>query len=209
MEQRWVELWNRIGAHGDPRPWFNDLVARYGEPHRRHHGLAHIEQCLDLLDECPTLVRSPDAVRFALWYHDVIYDPRRDDNEEQSTAYAVQVTIEVGLPEAFSRTVADLILATKHSDEIPTDPDAQLIIDVDLSVLGQPESVFDEYEQRIKKEYDWVPEQVFRSARATILRSFLERPTIYSTSYFRSRYEIQARRNVTKSLGLLESTRTP
>ena len=204
MEQRWLELWNRLGARGDPHYWFKDLAGRYGDPDRRYHTLRfHIQPCLIFLEAHPALARDPNAVGFALWYHDAM------DDENQSAAYAVQVTIEIGLPEAFSQAVADLILATKHTSEVPIKPDGRLIADIDLMILGQPEDVFDDYEERIREEYSWVPERTFRNARAAILRPMLDRPFIYATSYFRSRYEAQARRNVTKSLGLLESTRTP
>ncbi len=210
LERRWIDLWNRIGAKGDPVPRFHNLVARYGEPGRHHHGLGHIESGLDLLDAHPALARDRDAVEFAWWLHDAFYDPSREDNEELSAGLAVLTTIEADLPESFSHTVADLILATRHRGEVITDPDTRLLVDIDLSILGQPESVFDEYERNIWKEYEeTVPVDTFRTERARILREFLERPFLFETSFFRTRYEAQARRNVTKSLALLESARIP
>ena len=95
-------------------------------------------------------------------------------------------------------------MATKHS-ESPTDPDVQLLVDIDLSILGQSEEKFDEYELQVRKEYEWVSEGAFVTGRSAILKSFLNRPTIYSTQFFRNKYEAQARRNIDRSLSRLRT----
>jgi predicted metal-dependent HD superfamily phosphohydrolase len=96
------------------------------------------------------------------------------------------------------------VLATRHL-EIPTEPDAALLCDIDLSILGRMPEVFDEFEQRIRREYTWVPETVYRSARGEILAGFLRRRSVYQTDYFRGRYESQARTNLERSLKVLGS----
>lgn len=110
----------------------------------------------------------------------------------------------VSLSDSFGQTVADLIIATKHS-AIQTNPDNQLIADIDLSILGKPEDRFDEYERQIRKEYEWVPEAAFTTGRSTILESFLARANIYTTQFFQEMYEVQARRNITRSLARLRT----
>ena len=87
----------------------------------------------------------------------------------------------------------------------PTDPDVQLLVDIDLSILGQPEDKFDEYEWQVRKEYEWVPENQFVAGRSEILRSFLDRLAIYSTRFFRNKYEAQARANIATSLARLRA----
>jgi len=67
------------------------------------------------------------------------------------------------------------------------------VVDVDLSILGQSEKRFSEYEQQIRQEYAWVPQAVFASKRAEILGRFLARPGIFATEWFRTKYEQQAR----------------
>ena len=53
-------------------------------------------------------------------------------------------------------------------------PDAGLMVDVDLSILGQNEQRFAEYEAQIREEYRWVPGLIFKPKRAEILQRFLE-----------------------------------
>ena len=98
--------------------------------------------------------------------------------------------VERGAPQAGERVRA-LILATKH-DAQPTGSDAQLLVDIDLAILGAAPERFDEYERQVQVEYSWVPEEAFRKARVGILEQFLERPAIYSTDAFASRLESSA-----------------
>lgn len=95
-------------------------------------------------------------------------------------------------------------MATKHTT-IPIDPDIQFLVDIDLSSFGQSESKFDKNGQQIRKEYDWVPEDAFVAGRSAILKSFLDRPNIYATQFFRNKYETQARRNIARSLAQLSN----
>src|SRR5262245_60465327 len=92
-----------------------------------------------------------------------------------------------------------MVLATRHA-AVPADPDAQLLCDMDLSILGQPESVSDDYEQQIRREVAWVPERDFARGRAAVLSSFASRPEIFSLPVFRDLYEAQARRNLARSI---------
>ncbi|MDP2598591.1 MAG: N-methyl-D-aspartate receptor NMDAR2C subunit [Candidatus Liptonbacteria bacterium] len=196
-EKRWLSLWQRIGARGDAAAVYKDLVARYAEPHRAYHALPHIEQCLDELRGVS--IPDPGPLEIALWYHDAIYDTRAKDNEEKSAELCLSILKRASLPDSFGERVAGLILATKHP-AVPIALENQLIVDIDLSILGQYEKVFDEYELQIRKEYEWVPNDAFASGRAAILRSFLDRETIFSTRLFIAKYELQARRNIVRSL---------
>jgi predicted metal-dependent HD superfamily phosphohydrolase len=198
-EARWRSLWKRLAAGSDPDGPFGELVARYSEPHRAYHTMAHVRHCLDELDAARSAARDAEAVELALWYHDAVYDPRASDNEERSAGLAVEVARGAGLPDEFGRRVAGLIRASTHRSA-PDDPDTRLFADIDLSILGRPEAAFDEYERQVRTEYAWVPEAAFRAGRSAILRSFLERPTLYGTELFRQKYERSARANLDRSL---------
>ena len=92
---------------------------------------------------------------------------------------------------------------TRHAVE-PVGIDAQVLVDADLSILGAHPARFREYEAQVRGEYGWVPDEIFRPARAKILKEFLGRPYLYCTAHFRERYEAQARRNLEHSLLYLE-----
>jgi predicted metal-dependent HD superfamily phosphohydrolase len=198
-EQQWLMLWQRLSAQGDAGAIYNDLVARYSEPHRAYHTLKHISHCLDKFGQVRHLATNPNAIELALWYHDAIYDTRAKDSEERSAALAKEVAKRASLSDNIGRSVASFILATKHTSA-PTDSDAQLLVDIDLLILGQPKDKFDEYERQVRKEYEWVAEDAFVAGRSAVLKLFLDRPNIYATRLFRDKYEAQARRNIVSSL---------
>jgi predicted metal-dependent HD superfamily phosphohydrolase len=82
-----------------------------------------------------------------------------------------------------------------------------LIVDIDLSILGQSAQVFDSYETSIRAEYSWVPETVYVAGRTKILTSFLDRPRVYFTERFENMYGPQAKLNLTRALSILRLPR--
>ncbi|HYG75237.1 MAG TPA: N-methyl-D-aspartate receptor NMDAR2C subunit [Planctomycetota bacterium] len=201
----WTELLDRLDAGSCSVPVYRELERRYLEPHRAYHNLQHIQHCINefsaVRGQCP----NPDAVELALWFHDAVYDPRAKDNEERSADLASAFIRDAELGETFDANVRRLILATKHA-AVPTELDEQIIVDVDLAILGQAPEVFDTYEKNIRAEYAWVPEAEFRAGRSSILKKFLERPVIFSTPRFRERYEAAARANLQRSMAKLNVT---
>ena len=194
-QARWIGLWSRLGAQGGGLSIFDHLVAAYAEPARAYHTADHIVDCLSQLDLSRPPTERVDEVEAAIWFHDAIYVPGGSDNEERSAHLAETALLACAGPADTSRRIAELVLATRHLT-IPRDPDAQLLCDVDLSILGRAADSFDEFERRIRREYQWVPEPAYRAARAEVLASFLGRQPIYQTDYFRSHYETQARANL-------------
>ncbi|UZT77366.1 hypothetical protein OF113_20400 [Ectopseudomonas chengduensis] len=91
--------------------------------------------------------------------------------------------------------VERLIMVTRH-DATPSEPDEQLLVDIDLAILGATPERFAEYDAQVRAEYAWVPGFVYRMKRRSVLKAFLGRPCIYSTEHFNVRYEAQARSNL-------------
>jgi predicted metal-dependent HD superfamily phosphohydrolase len=67
--------------------------------------------------------------------------------------------------------------------------------DLDLSILGSPGKEYDRYAENIRKEYSFVPQDIYAKKRVEILKKFLEGP-IYKTPYFFSKYEERSRVNI-------------
>jgi len=191
--------WSLFGAGPPPAAAFDDLVARYREPHRAYHTLHHLEECFASFDDAPGLAERPGEVLVGLWYHDAVYDTHASDNEAASARLAKEVLRSVGASGDQTMRVAGLVLATRH-DTGTLAGDQALIGDIDLAILGAPPSRFDEYEDQIRAEYTWVPGPLFDHNRARILRQFLARPAIYLTAHFGARFEAQARANIRRSL---------
>ncbi|MBW4459515.1 MAG: hypothetical protein KME47_04635 [Nodosilinea sp. WJT8-NPBG4] len=202
LSARWAALWHKLNLPAPAPQVFLGLCDRYSEPQRAYHTLQHLSECLDWCDRAGDLVEIPAVVELALWFHDVIYDTRRADNEEQSADFAVQVINGAGGEYWLKQSIQDMILATKHNAK-PSTMDMCLVVDIDLAILGAGIDRFEQYDAQIRQEYAWVPEDVFRQKRAEILQSFLDRPSIYTSDFFRERLELQAQRNLHRSLIVL------
>jgi predicted metal-dependent HD superfamily phosphohydrolase len=195
----WHRSWFDLGGIVPDSSVYEQVMQRYAEPHRHYHTLQHLEECLDLLSSIQLLKQGNAEIEIALWFHDAVYDPRRHDNEAQSATWAANVMQSLGLQADVSIKIQSLILATRH-DVIPQSLSAQILVDVDLAILGTSAARFDEYERQIRQEYEWVSEQNFYDARLHILDRFLARPWIYSTKYFQDRLEDSARANLMRSV---------
>lgn len=79
------------------------------------------------------------------------------------------------------------------------------MVDIDLNIFGQSAEQFWNYEEQIRREYEWVPENIFASKRVEILEKFLSRPKIFGTEFFFSKYEAQARANLKESVRRLRA----
>ena len=191
----WQRAWPGIGAAGEGGELFAQLKAAYAEPQRHYHTLQHLGECLAAFDGVQAFADHPHEVEMALWFHDAIYDVKGHDNEQRSADWARDALLAAGVPHESSQRVYSLVMATRHT-AVPQDRDAQLLVDIDLSILGAERARFDEYEQQIRREYSDVPGFLFRRKRKEILKGFLERPAIYSTPHFQDALEARARDNL-------------
>ncbi len=200
---RWTGLWNRLGAQGDGLRIFATLAAAYAEPARSYHTAEHIRDCLAQFDLSQSTAHCPDEVEAAIWFHDAVYLPGAPDNEDRSARLAQASLTDAGASARRPPAGSPCWCSPPVTWSSPAIRDAALLCDIDLSILGQSPEVFAEFEQRIRREYAWVPELVYRSARAEILAGFLRRASVYQTDYFRDRYEIPARNNLERMISQL------
>jgi predicted metal-dependent HD superfamily phosphohydrolase len=199
LANRWQRTWAHLEASA-PAGLFEKLAAAYDEPHRAYHTRAHLRDCFRMLDSSRIEPEDRPALELALWFHDAIYDTKASDNEARSADWAVAELSSLG--DAPRERIRGLILATQH-DAAPESPDQELLLDVDLSILGAAEARFDAYEQAVRREFAWVPEAAYRAGRTRILAQFEERPVLFHTAHFRELLEAQARSNLRRSLTAL------
>ena len=191
MRQRWHALlasWNIDPASADAT--YGEIAKRHAEPGRFYHTLDHVDAVLATVDRLVAAARDPNAVRLAAWLHDVVYDSRAADNEERSADFARALCERLSIPVA--ERVASLILTTKTHD-VADDPDALVLLDADLAILGADEAAYRRYADDIRREYAWVQEADYRAGRRKVLERFLAKPAIFRLLH---PLEAAARRNL-------------
>jgi predicted metal-dependent HD superfamily phosphohydrolase len=183
---------------------FQILKEKYSEKDRFYHNLSHVKTLLNLLEPLKDKIQDHNAIRFSIWFHDVIYNTKRDDNEEESAKLASEMLGKLHVNMETIKFVRDLILATKGHSGNNLSGDAKLFLDMDLAIFGMSEEIYIIYSKAIREEYSWVPELMYRGSRKRILESFIARERIYVTDEMKERFEEQARKNIAgeiKSLG--------
>lgn len=199
----WRESWQALRAVGS-KTELRAVLAAWSEPQRHYHDLRHLRECLTRWQAWKGLAQHPGEVALALWYHDVVYQPKAGDNEQLSAEWAARAMRKAGLDTECIDRVEALIMATRHDAPAET-PDAQLLVDIDLAVLGASPPRFDEYDHDVRAEYAWVSEALYRTKRAEVLRGFAQRDRIYQTGVAFDELEAQAKANLAAALARLDT----
>ncbi|MGY1751906.1 HD domain-containing protein [Blastococcus sp. SYSU D01042] len=197
------EAWAAL-AGGSPtsRTEWAAVVRAWGEPHRRYHDLAHLAAVLGIVDRLADDAADPDAVRLAAWYHDVVYDPRRSDNEAVSAGRA-KAGLRGLVPDERIAEVERLVLLTAGHAVEPGDANGAVLCDADLAVLASPPEAYAAYASAVREEYAHVPDELFTAGRIAVLEQLLALPRLYRLPAVAGTWEPRARANVAAELSLL------
>lgn len=205
LQERWQSLARETGvAETAAQTVFAELVALYEADGRVYHNLTHVQQVLIWATAVREQAVDWTAVQWAIWFHDVVYVPGSPDNEVQSAQFACRALQKWQVKEALTAAVEQLILATVFSGPVCPHPDAPLIQDADIAILGQPPAVYGQYAQAIRQEYAHVPDDAYRHGRGQVLAYFLQQERLYQTAYFFTLLEEQARLNLRQELAALK-----
>lgn len=176
---------------------YQEIKAQHTDTKRHYHNLKHLEQFYAVLT--PNQLTS--VVEFAIFYHDIIYDVMRDNNEECSAILAQECLSKLNVPQKINQEVYQLIINTKHhtSNNITH----LYFLDADLSILGSSPKTYQSYTKAVRKEYAIYDAQSYNEGRIQVLKHFLDKQTIYLTKSFQKSYEQQAQSNLTWELNTL------
>jgi predicted metal-dependent HD superfamily phosphohydrolase len=207
MKQRFYQLMDALHAKGDIDFEYNALKQSYSESHRIYHNMSHINSVLKEFDSLKPYATNPLALELAIWYHDLVYDPKSRDNEALSALYLFDLKSHNNIDNNIIMEAFDLVTATKHKG-ILTTIDSEIITDCDIAIFGKSKKEFDSYESKIRKEYGFYSDEEYSLGRIHVLEKFLDRSnkkTIYHTDLFIERYESSARRNLRRSIEKLKA----
>ena len=201
IRAHWPE---RLAGHTD---LLERLIEAYDEPRRGYHALTHLTEVFARIEEI--LSSGPDdldrdAVLLAAWFHDAVYEDH-GDNEERSAVLAERELTGAGADRALVDEVARLVRLTEHHRVLDHDLPGAVLCDADLAILAADGERYASYVAGVRYEYAAVPYEDFRRGRAQVLRSLLEAPTLFATSYAHEHWEAAARANLTRELADLES----
>lgn len=179
-----------------------EIRSNYSRAGRYYHTLTHLDNLLAELLPIKNNIDDWQTLIFSIAYHDIVYNSRKQDNEEKSAAFAYERMTRLGLPGIVKAKCSSQIKATK-GHQVSSDNDTNYFIDADLAILGSGDESYKEYAKQIRREYRIYPDFLYKPGRQKVLRHFLAMENIYKTSWFKEKYEEQARRNMTNELNSL------
>ena len=219
LSQMNTELGNRFSQHllalnsditpAKSRTLWLDIAAHYNETQRAYHSLHHIQQLFFQFEQICQHLHEPNIIALALYYHDVIYNPRRADNELKSAEY-MSDKLSPHLNHQQCQHIYDLIMmtATHQLTELADEgkrSDAAYMLDMDLSILGMAWPEYEHYAQAIRQEYAHVPMADYKTGRTQVLQTLLAHPRLYLTEHYQQ-LETQARTNLAREINLLHAS---
>lgn len=182
--------------------YWSEIEKAYMSKDRHYHTLAHLENMLKELFEVRDQINEWDTILFSLYYHDIVYNVLKSSNEELSAELAQKRLEAILVPSPIIENCYQQIIATqKHI--LSQDSDTNFFIDADLSVLGKDWFSYEQYAQRVRKEYSIFPDLVYKPGRKKVLCHFLDMERIFKTDAFFDKYESKARQNIRRELELL------
>ncbi|XP_019645717.1 PREDICTED: uncharacterized protein LOC109486334 isoform X2 [Branchiostoma belcheri] len=200
LYERWTELCSRdrIRTTEARQDWWRVVKASMFQHFDRHQDK----------------IQNRNAVAWAIFFHDVVYDAKASDNEARSAEMFHHFATEnLQKPPDCIRETERLIMLTKehvteehrHKDRYGT-KDEHYFLDFDMSVLGWPEQDYDVYAEQIRQEYVHIPLDQYKERRAMFLKkSMSETANIFSTKEFREQFEKQARQNMNREIQHLQA----
>lgn len=202
--KRWLKLLQNIETtHLQQQTLFSGLLKRYTERNRVYHNTTHLLEIFTLLDEFAPQITQPDAVDWAVFYHDAVYHALKKDNEPRSAQLANKVMTQLKLPQPLIAFTEQLIWATQNHIAPLPDINLHLFLDADLAILGAAPGKYAHYAQAIRTEYKIVPDFMYQPGRKRVLQHLLNKPTLYYTPQMQARFEKQARINMQQELSRL------
>ena len=198
--------WQRhLGSSTVAAQWLDEVLGAYRAEGRHYHGIRHVAWVVRHVETIAAdhPVDDLSATVAAAFFHDVVYDPLRQDNEAESAAMAERAVREIGWPEPVCRHVAELVLATAGHDVQGVDRDTAVLLAADLAVLAAEPSRYSDYAIAVRREYAHIDEAGWRSGRGAVLRTLLDRPHLFAPELALDEWERRARANLTSELASL------
>jgi predicted metal-dependent HD superfamily phosphohydrolase len=178
---------------------WTEIEKNYSSKKRHYHTLQHLDNLLSQLTEVKSEIQNWETTLFTLFYHDIIYNSIKSDNEEKSAGLAEKRMTQISVSNYEIELCKKQILATKsHIKSI--DSDTNYFTDADLSILGQNWETYLLYCKNVRKEYSIYPAIVYNPGRKKVLNHFLSMDRIFKTDFFYNKFETQAKQNLQQEI---------
>lgn len=204
LEQTCLNHWQQLAHKYMPQSsalhiW--QIINQYhSQKHRHYHTLEHLYELLLHASSHQQHLLQPDTLQFAIWFHDIIYQPSSKNNETNSAQLAHELLHKQNINTNQLQHIQDFILATAQHQTTSTNTDLSFFLDFDLAILASSTQRYKLYTEQVRAEYHHIPLFLYRRGRKKVLQHFLQMPRIFKTDVLYNNLEQQARTNILHEL---------
>jgi predicted metal-dependent HD superfamily phosphohydrolase len=151
---------------------YNVLLAMWNESHRAYHTQNHLLDLIEQIDENKSQYQSQkdyDKMILCALFHDCVYDPMRNDNEEKSAEFFLNCCQEKNQD---ILDIKQMILDTKTHEA--TTPLSEKFNVLDMNIVERDFNQLLEWEKGIREEYKAYGD-MYKMGRIQFLESLLDK----------------------------------
>lgn len=112
LKTEWEKL---VGTGTVSSKWLDIILTKHSESHRYYHNTSHLVALLKNMSDLPMQNSlTTAALKYSVFFHDIIYDPKSKNNELDSKNLFIEFTKEYPVDGLISSLVEETILATAH-----------------------------------------------------------------------------------------------
>lgn len=194
IKKQWESL---AGIDSLSKKYLDIIIEKHSEGHRFYHNITHLQELLSEADvlfqdgQFSSLHRA--IILYSIFFHDIVYDPSKIDNEQQSLNIFLEYAQERKLVDVIIEGVSKSILASSNHNQKVDYEITAYFLDLDLSILGSSSQRYELYEQQIRQEFSFIPDEIYRTERSKIMQKLV---SPYKTEWGKSRYQVQSQQNL-------------
>ena len=194
----------KIENKNDVDYWWHEILENYTKKWKFYHNLNHVYSFVNLFEKYNKFINNyKNEFLISIYFHDIIYIPSRNDNEEESINMFNKFYNEVKPNNLNKEKVIEFIAETKnHSLSKDYDFELDLFLDMDMQIVADEN--WEDYENKIRKEYCFVDETEYKNKRRQFLQSLVNKNRIFRTQIFYDTYEQIAKNNITNIINKLK-----
>ena len=194
----------KIENKNDVDYWWHEILENYTKKWKFYHNLNHVYSFVNLFEKYNKFINNyKNEFLISIYFHDIIYIPSRNDNEEESINMFNKFYNEVKPNNLNKEKVIEFIAETKnHSLSKDYDFELDLFLDMDMQIVADEN--WEDYENKIRKEYCFMDETEYKNKRKQFLQSLVNKNRIFRTQIFYDTYEQIAKNNITNIINKLK-----
>ena len=151
----------------------NTVLSMWNESHRSYHNLNHLNDLISQINENKSNFseKEYEKLMLAALFHDVVYDPASQTNEEDSAKFLMECAVDKNNKDILD--VEKMILDTKTHES--TTNLSESFNNYDMNIVERDFDQLLDWEKGISEEFSVYPKAQYKEGRLKFLESLLDK----------------------------------